>query len=202
MAVELVQPKVLVVEGREEELFFGAFINHLLLQNIQILPIGGKEQLRRNLRALMLSPRFSEVISMGIVRDADADPLAAFQSVRDALQALGLPAPPQPLVPVGDRPRIIVMILPEEGASGMVEDVCLMAVVQDPAMLCVEQYFQCLQERGLSLPYNASKAKVQVFLASRLEAGRRLGEAAQMGYWPWKDQAFEKVRDFLQQIGS
>jgi len=202
MAVRIEQPNVLVVEGREEELFFGAFIQHLGLQNIQTMPIGGKEQLRRNLKALVVSPGFSEVIFLGVVRDANADPGAAFQSVHDALQAVNLPAPEYPLVPVGERPRVAVMILPEESAPGMLEDLCLKAVVQDPAMLCVEQYFECLQQEELPLPDNISKAKVQVFLASRRKAGLRLGEAAQAGYWPWDGKAFEQVRDFLQKIGS
>jgi len=202
MAVRIEQPNVLVVEGREEELFFGAFIQHLGLQNIQTMPIGGKEQLRRNLKALVVSPGFSEVIFLGVVRDANADPGAAFQSVHDALQAVNLPAPEYPLVPIGERPRVAVMILPEESAPGMLEDLCLKAVVQDPAMLCVEQYFECLQQEELPLPDNTSKAKVQVFLASRRKAGLRLGEAAQVGYWPWDGKAFEQVRDFLQKIGS
>ena len=76
MAVKVEQPNVLVVEGKEEELFFGALIKHLGLQGIQIMPIGGKEQLRRNLKALVLSPGFSEITSLGIVRDANADPPA------------------------------------------------------------------------------------------------------------------------------
>jgi hypothetical protein len=82
----------------------------------------------------------------------------------------------------------------------MLEDLCLKAVVQDPAMLCVEQYFECLQQEELPLPDNISKAKAQVFLASRRKAGLRLGEAAQAGYWPWEAKAFEQVRDFLQHI--
>jgi hypothetical protein len=97
-AVKIEQPNVLVVEGREEELFFGALIKHLGLRNIQTIPIGGKGQLRPKLKALAASPRFSEVISLGIVRDANADPDAAFQSVRDALQTVGLPAPDRPLM--------------------------------------------------------------------------------------------------------
>jgi len=202
MAVKIEQPNVLVVEGREEELFFGALIKHLGLQNIQTMPIGGKEQLRRNLKALAVSPGFPEVVSLGVVRDANADPGAAFQSVRDALQAANLPVPERPLVPVGGRPRVAVLILPEVGIPGMLEDLCLRAVAQDLAMPCVEQYFKCLQQEGLSLPDNMSKAKVQVFLASRPKAGLRLGEAAQAGYWSWEAKAFEQVRDFLERIAS
>jgi len=200
MAVKIEQSNVLVVEGREEELFFGAFIGHLGLWNIQISPIGGKEQLRRNLKALVLSPGFSEVTFLSVVRDANADWDSAFQSVRDALQAVNLPAPEHPLMPVGHSPQVAVMILPEEGATGMLEDLCLKAVVQNPAMLCVEQYFQCLQRKDLPLPRNMSKAKVQVFLASRPKAGLRLGEGAQAGYWPWQDEAFEQVKEFLQML--
>ena len=200
MAIKIEQPNVLVVEGKEEGLFFGALINHLRLQNIQILSVGGKEKLRGNLKALAQSPGFSDVISLRVVRDADSNPDAAFQSVRDALQAAGLPTPKRPLVPVGAKPRVAVLILPEVGKPGMLEDLFLRAITQDPAMLCVEQYFECLQQAGLSLPDNMSKAKVQVFLASRRKAGLRLGEAAQAGYWSWETEAFEQVRDFLKQI--
>lgn len=200
--VKIEQPNILVVEGREEELFFEAFIRDLGLQDIQIMPIGGKEMLRRNLKALKLSPGFARVTSLTVVRDADEDPKAAFQSVRDALQAVNLAVPEYPLVPVGHSPRVAVIILPEGSMAGALEDLCLRAVEQDLALPCVERYFQCLEEQGLTLPVNMSKAKVQVFLASRHRAGLRLGEAAQAGYWPWKAKAFEQVRDFLKQIGS
>jgi hypothetical protein len=202
MAVKIEQPNVLVVEGEEEKRFFGALIEHLQLQNIQIMPIGGKNQLRQNLKVLAMSPGFSRVISLGVVRDADTDPKAAFQSVCDALQATDLPTPERPLLPVGEKPRVAVLILPGVDREGALEDICLDAVAQDPAMLCVEQYLQCLQQEGLSLPDNMSKAKVQVFLASRRKAGLRLGEAAEKGYWPWDAKAFDWVKDFLQQIGS
>jgi hypothetical protein len=66
----------------------------------------------------------------------------------------------------------------------------------------VEQYFQCLHQQGVPEPRNLSKAKVQVFLASREEAGKRLGEAAQAGYLPLEHEAFEEVRDFLRQLVS
>jgi len=203
MALKIEQPNVLVVEGKEEELFFEALIKHLKLQDIQIMPIGGKEKLRGNLKALVQTPGFSEVIFLGVVRDADANPDTAFQSVRDALRAAGLPTPECPLLPVGEKPRVAVLILPGVDTVGTLEDLCLRAVAQDPAMVCVENYFKCLEQMGLFLPYNMmSKAKVQVFLASRPKAGLRLGEAAKAGYWPWETEAFEQVRNFLQQITS
>ncbi len=196
MAIKVEQPKVLVVEGKEEELFFGTVMRHMGLE-IQIIAIGGKEKLRQNLKALAQSPGFSRVVSLGIVRDADEDPHAAFQSISDALRSAGLHVPKRPLEPLGHRPQIVVMILPDEHTPGMLEDLCLRSVEQDPALACVDQYFHCLQQKGVSLPRNFSKGKVQVFLGSREKAGLRLGEAAQAGVWPWDSPAFENVKNFL-----
>jgi hypothetical protein len=41
---------------------------------------------------------------------------------------------------------------------------------------------------------------MQVFLASRLEAGKRLGEAAQAGYLPWGAPAFDELRRFVKTV--
>jgi len=193
---------VLLVEGpKDDEWFFRACARHLGLQdNIQILPIHGKTNLRDRLKAIKSAPKTVEFISLGVVRDADENPGAAFQSVRDALRDAGFSVPQHLLTPAGNRPRVTVMVLPDEHSPGMVEDLCLKAVASDGAVLCVEQYFQCLQQQGLSLPRNMSKAKVQVFLASKPEPGKRLGEAAEAGYWPWDDPAFEEVKNFLEQI--
>lgn len=129
MAVRIEKSRVLVVEGRDEELFFTAFIDNckdkLNLPDIQILPVGGKSRLPGNLKALVKSPGFSEIISLGIVRDADEDARAAFQSVCSALRSAGLSAPPAPLVSAGSNPSVSVIILPGDNNPGMLEDLCL-----------------------------------------------------------------------------
>jgi len=46
MSVQIVKSKLLVVEGRDEEMFFAAALrDHLGLIDVQIMPIGGKTQL-------------------------------------------------------------------------------------------------------------------------------------------------------------
>lgn len=200
MAIEISSSALMIVEGNEEKMFFEALINYMGLKNIQIMPIGGKEKLRANLKALVSSPRFSTIDSLNIVRDANKNPKGAFQSVCDALKASKLPVPDRPLISEGTKPKVTIMILPKEDLAGMLEDVCLKSVQNDPALFCIEQYFKCLRERGLSPPQNESKAKVQAFLASRKEPGKRLGEAAQAGYWPWDSDAFKEIKDFLKMI--
>lgn len=77
---EIKENKILIVEGIDEKLFFSALINHLNLTGIQILPIGGKTQLRSNLKALQIPKDFASVISLGVVRDADESAERAFQN--------------------------------------------------------------------------------------------------------------------------
>jgi hypothetical protein len=200
--VQIVQRTLLVVEGRDEELFFGALLRYLGLGHVQVLPVGGKERLAENLRALSKSPRFSEVICIGVVRDADSDPRAAFESVGAALRHAGLTTPREAMLPAGHEPRVCVMIVPTPSTPGTLEDLCMGAVDTDPAYGCGERYFQCLRENGLPEPRNLSRARIQVFLASRPLAGKRLGEAAQAGYMPWDAGAFGKLKSFLEQVGS
>ncbi len=198
MTEEITASRLLVVEGVDEIYLFDALIRHLELEKIQIWALEGKAGLRAKFKALTLATGFSRVTFLGVVRDADDDPNAAFSSIQDALGYVGLSVPQETMTPVGAKPTVIVMLFPDKG-PGMLEDVCLAAVQNDPAMACVDKYFSCLRDDGISSFQNASKSKVQAFLASRREV-KRLGEAAQAGYWPWKAQAFRPVTDFLGQF--
>ncbi len=196
----ITNPKLLLVEGRDEFNFFSALINHLQLQDIEVRIYEGKSNLRRALQTLPLAPGFGNVKSVGIVRDADDDANAAFQSVCSSLSNANLPVPDSPLVLTSGRPQIAVMIMPPGTNTGMLEDLCLSALQGDPAMPCVDQYFQCLETQMENLPQNASKARLHAFLASRERPDLRLGEAALGGYLPWDSPAFESVKQFINQL--
>ena len=129
--VKISKANLLVVEGHDDALFFNALAKHLNLGDIQFLPIGGKTKLRENLRVLAISPGFSDVASLTIVRDADDNPKGAFQSVQDALKSAALPSPEKPFERYGQEPQVMVMILPEEGKAGALEDLCLNSVADD-----------------------------------------------------------------------
>ena len=66
------EPIQLLVEGKDQQNFFLAFLKHLKLQDKpQIQDFGGVGELRGFLEALVNSPGFGSVTSMGIVRDAE-----------------------------------------------------------------------------------------------------------------------------------
>ncbi|MBM4034947.1 MAG: hypothetical protein FJ291_24655 [Planctomycetes bacterium] len=192
------QHSILIVEGVDEQGVFGALLRHLGISDVQVVPTGGKTSLADGLHGLKVSPGFDSVTAIGVVRDADADPEAAFRSVCGALSREGLPVPAAPLVPHGGPPKVTVLILPSGTRPGALEDLCLDAVADDPAFPCVSAYFACLHDAGVDGPHNLSRARMQVFLASRQQAGKRLGEAA--SYLPWNAPAFDEVRRFVQSV--
>ena len=112
---------------------------------------------------------------MGIVCDADDNRDGAFRSICRALRAANLPIPQEPMTMVGDHPHVRDDHPRESGR--MLEDLCLAAVSDDPAISCVDEYFKCLDQQGISQKESViPKARLHAFLgvqrAARAEAGR------------------------------
>ena len=106
------RPVQLLVEGKAEQNFFGAFTRHLGFQDTpQIQEFGGVDGLRGFLQGFVNSPGFDSVTSIGIVRDAEESAEAARQSVESSLRNAGLPAPGDP--EAGSTPAVQVLILPD-----------------------------------------------------------------------------------------
>ncbi len=210
MTVRVTRPKLLIVEGRDEELFFDAvFRDHLNIQDVQILGIGGKTNLTQNLKALTKDAAFPAVVSLAVVRDADLTAAGAhvtatdqaFAAVRGALTAPGMQLP----CPAGHGqfapgpPRVGVFIMPNGVDDGMLETLCVLAVSTASEYPCLTAYFTCLQTHGV-VPANLHKARAHAWLASRTEPDRRVGEAAQAGYWPWAAAEFDDLWAFLRAL--
>jgi hypothetical protein len=193
-------PHLLLVEGKDDAIFFKSIMEHIGLDEIEIWNIEGTSQLRMRLNVLKMDPAFnSNVTSLGIIRDADSDPESALRSVKDALRVSGFAVPDQSFVSAGSRPTVTFMILPND-SPGMLESVCLKSIESDPAMACVDRYFECLKTTCQIEPMNIYKAKVQAFLASRRKVGLDLRRAAQAGYWPFDHDTFGPIRSFLTKI--
>jgi hypothetical protein len=205
MSTKIVKPKLLVVEGRDEEMFFDAALrDHLGLTNIQIMPIGGKTKLSLNLSALVNDVGFPLVQSLAVLRDADltvpgstaVSAAQAFQSVCGSLQHVGLPCPVAHGQFAVGPPRVGIFIVPNGVDDGMLETLCLLSVATLTEYPCVDGYFRCLQGHGV-IPNNLHKARAHAWLASRPEPDKRVGEAAQAGYWPWDSDAFRDLWSFI-----
>ena len=197
------QPRVLVVEGKDEIHCFSALVAHLKLSGFQIITLEGKGNLRDRINRVRSASGFAEnAISLGVIRDADQNATGAFESVADALRSAGFQRPSAPGQFFGDSPRVGVLILSADGSQGMLEDLCLQSVADDLAMSCVDDYFACLREHADKFPANLSKARVRAFLTSRemIETGhyeqlRGLAESQPPG--PPVEESLSRLHTFL-----
>lgn len=192
--------KLLIGEGEEEKRFFQALLTHLNITNIDVEAYGGKAKLASYLKTFLVRPDHQSVLSLGITRDADDNAEDAFKSVCDALSQCGLAMPNRSGEFGGNGLQIGVLILPDGHNPGMLEDVCLEAIKLDPGIQCVDEYFRCIPEKTPRQPKNMSKARIHTWLASQIEPDHRLGEAAEIGYWPWASPAFDPLKQFLRAL--
>ena len=194
--LQFTMPKLLLVEGRDEVGFFTGLLRHLNSEGVQVIDYAGKDSLSRRLPAYVREPSFAQIQSVAIVRDADANADAARQSVFGSLQRAGLPDPP------GDESRkVSVFIMPDNFGPGALEDLCLAALRDDPAIGCVDDFLECAAAAGYAPPQYPSKARLRALLAAREDSEARLGIVAQRsGYLNWNHAAFQPLADFLRNL--
>ncbi len=197
---ELSKPKLLIGEGKEEELFFTAFLTHLNISDVQVEQYGGKQALPSYLKTLPLRPGYLQIVSLGITRDADNFAQSAFQSICTSLSRASLPVSREPGEIAGSSPQVSILILPDNQNSGMLEDLCLAAIETDPVLQCVDEYLECVSKTIRRKPNNMAKARVHAWLSSQIEPDKRLGEAAKANYWPWNSTRFDCLKQFLQAL--
>jgi hypothetical protein len=194
---ELTKSKLLIGEGQDEVRFFGALLKHLGLTDIQIEAYEGKTRLPEYLAALVLRPGFGNLISLGVTRDADDNAPSGFISVRDTLRRVRLVAPSSHAAIEQGKPHVGIFILPDGLNKGMLEDLCLASLDSHPSMLCVDDYFECIEKQTGRLPNNLSKARIHAWLSSQERPDLQLGLAAEKGYIDWGNPAFDSIKEFL-----
>lgn len=186
---------LLIGEGRDEELFFSAFVKHLGLANaIQIAQYGGKNNLAQFLSVLQSLTAFPSLRAIGITRDADSDYTGALTGVYSAVQNAHFP----------DTLLVKPFILPKEETSGALEALILTALHDSSVWGCVEAFATCVALNS-SEPFSATdrdKHRLQAWLSTCPHPGRRLGEAAAAGEIPFNHQAFQPITDFIKSLVS
>ena len=202
-SVEINRPKQVLVEGDDDFRVFGSILDCLDIRNVQVQRYRGYPSLRRFLKTFKALSGFESVQSLAIVADADCSRTGREIGIRDALSNMGLPSPPGPLkVASNGNLRVAYLVVPDYQDTGMIEDVCLDSVRPDPAMSCVDDYFECISRTSLPGPKTVrmSKARVHAFLASRERPGLRLGEASQNGVWQFDADGFRSPKALLRML--
>lgn len=210
---EIAMPKLLLVEGKDEENFFRVMLSHMGIHDVQPWEVGGKQQFASKFPGILVATGFEQVEKYAIIRDAEDDSIAAFQSVRDLLERHEQACPEKPgefAAGSAGQPAVGVYIMPGGGRSGMLEDLCLATVSGHPVIRCVHSYMECLraslqkkpsdEQRHPAPPYypaNPTKTSALAFLAGLYHDVRSVGVAALKGYWNFDHAALNDLRSFL-----
>lgn len=194
----ITEPSLLLVEGRDDELFFRHFAQSNGVHNIEIRGYGGREKLPAALRALASISGFERLERLGVIRDADHSAQSALQSVSSALVNAGLGLP----TAADKRPYTSILTMPPNQESGCLETLIWQAIMESNPRLaaCVSEFVGCMQltNQGTRI----DKARLHAFIASQGDPSLKLGEATRAGYWSLDHHVFDPVRVFLRQLAT
>ena len=193
--------KLLGVEGKDEVNFFKALLNYLDITGCEIRNLGGKNNFKNSIPALLKTSEFDfeAVEILAIIRDADNSSKDAFISVSNIVKKEGL-KPPRTINSFSDgNLRVGIFVMPGNSDTGMLEDLCLETVKNMPVMGHVNHYINCVEEIEGKLK-EVSKAKAQVYLASRPNLKCQVGLGALKNYWDFTSSALDNLKIFLEQM--
>jgi hypothetical protein len=199
--------RLLLVEGKKDIEVFEEIKKYMVrnlsgyqdVNSIQVWNYEGVSRLEAALKYITSTSQFNSLHSIGITADADKDAAQRFKRIQSCIVKCGCSAPNAQLSPTSDNPSIIVLVVPKNGA-GMIEKLCLDSVNADPAMECVNRYFDCLHtaiENEFEYPRNLFKAKLQAFLSSRKHQEYKIGYAAKKKYFCIENESFDDIKEMM-----
>ncbi len=202
--IDLKEPKQLLVEGKDQQNFFQAFVRYLSLRHIQVQDFKGVSQFRDFLLGIVSNTDFDSMTSLGIVRDAERSAQSAFQSIQDSIKYINndiddvnLAVPTKAGERQDGNPGVSVLILPDESSPGMLETLLCRTFRDSEVDRCIDDFFECAQAASNAPITNLDKARAFAYLTTTPNPRHSVGVAAQQGVWDFDHEAFEEVRDFL-----
>jgi hypothetical protein len=179
---------ILLVEGPDDQHVVWTLLqHHKIEENFSVLEKGGIEDL---LKTVPVQLKGSELRQLGIMVDADENIAGRWQSLTDILRKAGysgLPARPDDAGTIIDqegKPRLGIWLMPDNRATGMVEDFIRFLVPVDDALIGHARH--CVQNIDDSnrrfRPSYLSKAEIHTWLAWQEHPGTPLGQAITKKY--------------------
>ncbi len=224
--------RILVVEGPEDKTFFGGLAKHRgIQQEIYIVVCNGKNNLKNSLASILNDGNFHNFDHIGIICDNDfpesRQGKGALETVQEEIDGANdkvdkqlkarrqLPRPENPKVPVGTKPKVSVLLLPNDERDGMLEDLVLEAIGKDYITDCVDGLYSCLDKAGLTArEARITRSRLSVYISGKIldeqyatnDDSRRwfLTQAVEMKWWReenmWDRPAFDDAKAFLAQL--
>ena len=198
------KPKLLLVEGQDEENFFEEFLKHLKIPDIQVIESKGKEQLKAMFPGIVNIPGISKLKALALIQDADKNAKDTFKSLCSTLKKQDLTSPTRIGDFTKDKPKIGIFTMPDGKSPGSLETLFLSTVKSEPITTCVNSFMECIQNSNSNKynkpPKNKDKAQTRAFLSAMEEDTYSLGVAAKKSYWPFDSDKLKPLSQFLQTL--
>lgn len=203
---DIVCELVLFVEGNDEARFFETLMKPRAVQrDVQILPVGGKDQMAAKLHAAFKSRAFvlGSVKGYGIVHDADLDPAAAIRRVHQILRENNQPTPAHGSFvaangPAG--PKAGLFIVPSNNATGDLDELCFSTVAMSERGRLVQEFIGNVETEFGELD-KKSKRFVQSYLAAKDgHLCRGAGFGFSRGHFEPDHIALDPIKAFLDKL--
>ena len=225
--------RILVVEGPEDKTFFHALAEHLgIEQQIYVVVCNGKNKLATTLKSILNDGNFHNFDHIGIICDNDFpesrehkraletiqdEIISANEGINDNLQKTReLPKPVRARVAAGTRPKVSVLLLPDDNRDGMLENLVLDAIGKNEITECTDAFYDCLEQQAKLEIQEARepRSRLSVYISGKIvdtkyatnDDSRRwfLTQAVDMKWWQeedmWNKPAFDDAKAFLTQL--
>src|SRR5574344_1958753 len=201
--------KMLLVEGKDEILFFDALLKYLAIDAVYVTCAEGKDNIANEYAVQSKRSGFSAVTRIGFVRDAEAQEAELpFKRICKVMKKYTpeLPVPEKTGVVVSSGEyRTGIFIMPDCSKPGMIEDLCLASVANEELLTKAQVYVADAESiytaKGeTAKQFNRPKALVQTYLAGNVPIVAGLGTAALKGVWNFDDPVFDGIKRFCREL--
>lgn len=211
-------PHVILCEGQDEWYFLVQYVGYLVKQHeisdsINVINMGGNEELRKNLPILPKVDHYHEMKGFLVVRDAEKDAVGAGCSLKESFsKAFGICISDNGDFFVSDNGiKYGFVLLPgkgEDGAyhNGTLEDLCCSIIDEDAEIKNrIFEYIDYFLEGTGNLhrvPFKTPhKNKLHAYFSgTNFFVGMKIGEAAKSGCFNFSSQKLEFLRKAILEL--
>lgn len=207
--IDFTGPTLVVCEGNSDEGFLARLSKSRQLAGIDVIyprpntaGCGGIRGVPTLLKAIQTAPKWKNVMSLGIVVDADDGPDSRLSEIRGWVEAIGLTLNEAYKIHSG-KPSIGVFLLPGRGMSGTLEDLLFrdLQTSRQDLVKCVDQFAKCLRAPPAWPRNEYAKMRVHALLAGccEEEPATNLANAWSKIGCPFDidSSVYDEVADFL-----
>ncbi len=206
--------RLLLVEGNDEKWFCIQLLQSIGINqkpenlDVQVIDIEGNRNFASSLSLIIKSPYFDEVTTIGFIRDAEKNPAeSSYTSTCASIKKYlsNFPIPEIGTVESEQGLTCGIFIMPDNKAAGMLENLCLESVRNNPLYNNAKEYVtqaESLLSGVDKKKYNTPKAMVQTYLAGQPEIVNTLANAAKKKIWDFNNPVFNDIIEFVKIISQ